>query len=153
MMNPGELNLPFMKCGKVFNPVWPLQLDKSDAPVKLAQVTVDLQSIQQPTCMLIDFSSFVTSILREERFVDLAFALVRTCDGRQRPKVLQVWPFRRTFGNDMNIKEPVVFDFCDCLKSTHRRCTYSMYLIRASVSEQTSYDITNKSINAQVYGS
>jgi hypothetical protein len=142
---------PFVVCGQVFHPVLPLQLDKDEPPVKLAQLTINTEGISKP-CILITFSAFVTSILRKERFNDLVFRLVRTCGDHLTREILQEWPFRRVFANDINAKEPVVYDFCEWLSKHHSRiCTYTFELAAVNISEQSSYDITQKSMTAQVY--
>lgn len=144
---------PFVVCCRVFHPVLPLQLDQSEPPVKLAQLTINLDGIRKP-CILITFSAFVTSILREERFNDLVFRLVRTCDDHSAKEIIQEWPFRRVFANDINAKEPVVYDVCDCLSKRHSKiCTYTFELAAVNISEQSSYDLTQKSMTAQVYES
>jgi hypothetical protein len=148
-----KTNAPFLECGKVFNPILPLQLSRKDVSVKLAQVTLNFDEMENP-CLLITFSCFITSILRGERFNDLVFALVKSCDEHSRPEVIKVWPFRRVFEADMNTKEPVVFAYCDCISTEGETgCTYTMELVRAHLSEQSSYDITNKILTAQVFNS
>lgn len=150
--NDKNNRLPFVVCGEIFNPVLPLRLNKKEPPVKLSQLTINTKGIKNP-CILITFSGFVTSILREERFVDLVFRLVRTCD-HSKTEVLQEWPFRRVFPNDINVKEPVVYDYCACLNKQDRKvCTYTFELVKVKISEQSSYDITQKSMTAQVYES
>ncbi|WP_181833259.1 DUF4489 domain-containing protein [Bacillus taeanensis] len=145
--------VPFVKCGKVFNPVLPLQLSKEDPPVVLTQLTINTEKISKP-CILINFSCFITSILKEERFNDLVFRLVRMCTDHSNTEVLQEWPFRRAFVNNTNIKEPLVFNFCDCLNTDNDRCcTYTIELIKAKLSDNSSYNITQKSMTAQVFSS
>ncbi|WP_458025798.1 DUF4489 domain-containing protein [Pseudalkalibacillus sp. Hm43] len=142
----------FVACGRVFNPVLPLRLSVSDPPVVLTQVTVRPEVVKKP-CVLVNFSGFLTSILRNADFSNLTFRLVKSrTDGSGR-KVLQTWPFLREFVSDTNIKEPIVFNFCDCLDDVKAdaEILYTFELIEATLSQQSSYNITQKSMTAQVY--
>lgn len=142
--------LPFVKCGAVFNPVLPLQLNKNDQPVILTQLTINIKK-NSNTCILVNFSSFITSILKEADFNDLTFRLVKTCSNST-TEVLREWPFRRAFVNDTNIKEPLVYNFCECLNSKFDMCcTYTIELVEVNLSNNSYYNITQKSMTAQVY--
>lgn len=141
--------LPYIKCGKVFNPVLPLHLTKEDKPIVLTQLTINAES--DNTCVLINFSSFITSVLREGRFNNLTFRLVRTCSDCT-TMVLKEWPFRRAFVNDTNIKEPLVYNYCECLNCKFNlSCTYKIQLVEAELSKESFYNISQKSMTAQVY--
>lgn len=150
-----EKCLPYIKCGRVFNPVLPTYLNNEDEPVVLSELIVDTE-MNDHICVLINFSSFVTSILREGRFNNLTFRLVKTCSDFT-TKVLQEWPFRRAFVNDTNIKEPLVYNYCECLNSEpsscqfNRFCTYTLQLIEVELSKESSYNISEKSMTAQIY--
>jgi hypothetical protein len=144
-------SVPFVTCGKIYQPVLPLQLSKKDPSIKLAQLAINTETITQP-CVLVNFSCFITSILREERFNSLLFRLTRTCADSLTADTLEEWPFRRQFVNDTNIKEPFVVNFCDCFNTQHSKsCTYTFELAEVMLSEQSSYNITQKSMTAQVY--
>ena len=148
--NKRESYIPFIECGKVFNPILPITLTEADKPVPLAQVTI---SFEEGTniCTLINFSGFLTSVLKEEDFNELIFRLVRTCSNSAQ-KVLRSWQFRRAFVNDTNIKEPIVYNYCECLNPKFDGCcTYVFELVKASLSQDSYYDITQKSMTAQVY--
>lgn len=141
---------PFVKCGKVYNPVLPLYLSKEEKPVKLTQVSFDIINGCN-ICILIDFSGFVTSVLKEERFNDLTFRLVKKEDNLDEV-LLEEWPFRRAFVNDTNIKEPVVYDFCECMSAKFdKHYMYTIELAEAELSEESYYNISQKSMTAQVY--
>ncbi|QHE51518.1 DUF4489 domain-containing protein [Pontibacillus sp. HMF3514] len=140
---------PFLKCGVAFSPRLPLNLDPSNRPIVLTSVSIDTKKIINPA-VLITYSSFVTSILREEAFNSLTFRLVRSCKKGSR-KVLQEYPFRREFGSDTNVKEPVVYNFCDASPIKKSICTYTLELVSVQLSQRSMYDITNKSLTAQMY--
>ncbi|MCF6137433.1 DUF4489 domain-containing protein [Pseudalkalibacillus berkeleyi] len=142
--------LPFVTCGKVLNPVLPPRLRKRDQPVVLTEVKV---KSKPNTTILINFSGFVTSILRQKDFNSLVFQLVRKSLRNNRSKVLREWPLLREFGNDTNIKEPVVFNYCDQIVNGEDEYTYTVELVKAELSDQSSYNITQKSMTAQVYES
>ncbi len=149
-MNYNNTFVPYVKCGEVFNPVLPLHLSKKDQPVVLTQLTINIARSSN-TCVLINFSSFITSILKEGRFNNLTFRLVKIYSDLT-TQVLKEWPFRRAFVNDTNIKEPLVYNYCECLKSAFNTCfTYRMELTEAQLSEKSYYDIIQKSMTAQVY--
>lgn len=77
---------------------------------------------------------------------------VRTCTDNSTTEVLEEWPFRRQFVNDTNIKEPLVFNFCECLHTNNDRwCTYTIELVEVKLSEQSFYNITQKSMTAQAF--
>ncbi|WP_349408513.1 DUF4489 domain-containing protein [Pseudalkalibacillus sp. SCS-8] len=144
-------SVPFVKCGKVFNPVLPLKLTKKGTPVILTQVTVNTERITEP-CILINFSCFVTSILRQQNFVSLIFRLVKSSSDDNKQEVLRTWPFKRELVTDTNIKEPVVFNFCEWLATDNGGTfTYTIELVSVDLSKQTSYNITQKSMTAQVF--
>ncbi len=142
---------PFIACGKSFNPVLPLRLTANEPPVVLTQVSVRPEAVKNP-CVLVNFSGFLTSILRNADFSNLTFRLVKSrTDGSGRT-VLQTWPFLREFVSDTNIKEPIVFNFCDCLDDkADAAILYTFELIEVALSRQSSYNITQKSMIAQVY--
>lgn len=146
---PMHKNDPFLKCGKVFNPVLPKKLTLKDRPVVLVRVSLSTEGYENPG-VLITFSSFVTSILRGKRFNRLTFRLVRSCE-KGKNTVLMVWPFAREFVSDTNIKEPVVYNVCDSSPVRNSLCTYTLELIRVDLSQNTTYDITNKSLTAQIF--
>lgn len=142
--------LPYIKCGKVFNPILPLYLSKEDEPIALTQLTINTER-NNNICVLINFSSFIASTLKEGRFNNLTFRLVKTCSDCT-TKLLKEWPFRRAFVNDTNIKEPLVYNYCECLNSKFNiSCTYTIQLVEAELSEESFYNISQKSITAQVY--
>lgn len=142
--------VPFMICGKVFNPVLPQHLSKKDSPIVLTQATVHTEGVSNLN-LFIDFSGFVTSTLREERFNNLVFQLVRSSHKHNTTEVLREWPFLREFVSDTEIKEPVVYDFCESIPVKGDPFTYTVKLIEVKLSEQSSYNITNKSMTAQVF--
>ncbi len=143
-------NEPFAKCGRVYNPVLPLHLSKEEKPVKLTQVSFDIIN-DCSLCILINFSGFVTSVLKDERFNNLTFRLVKKVDN-SKEAILEEWPFRRAFVNDTNIKEPVVYNVCDCLNAKFdRHYIYTMELVEAELSGNSYYDISQKSMTAQIY--
>ena len=142
--------VPFVICGKVFNPVLPQHLSKKDPPIILTQATVRTEGVSNLN-ILIDFSGFVTSTLREERFNHLVFQLVRSSHKHNTTEVLREWPFLREFVSDTEIKEPVVYDFCESIPVKDDTFTYTFKLVEVNLSEQSSYNITNKSMTAQVF--
>lgn len=140
----------FAECGRVYNPVLPLHLNKKEKPVKLTQVSFDIRETYK-ACILINFSGFVTSVLREERFDDLTFRLVKTVD-HANEVILKEWPFRRAFVNDTNIIEPVVYNFCECIDARgDKNYTYTIELVEVKLSEESYYIISQKSMTAQIY--
>ncbi len=142
--------LPYVKCGDVFNYVLPLTLSTLDEPVKLTQVTIYPEAYED-TVVLINFSSFVSSVLKGDEINHLTFRLIKKV-GSGRNKVLQEWQFRRVFVSETTILEPVVYNYCDCLTSDcEQPCTYMMQLVEANLSSDSFYNITNKSMIAQVY--
>jgi hypothetical protein len=119
----------------------------------LAQVTIDTHGFHE-ACFLITFSAFIKSILPPGGFNNLVFRLVRKCHHDSTREVLNEWPFRRVFPSAILLDEPVVFRFCDCLSNhTKEGCTYTMELVRVNVTEQSSYDIRQVSMTAQVFNS
>jgi hypothetical protein len=143
----------YADCGRVFHPVLPQQLTKEEPPVPLAQVNIDTHDFNG-SCFLITFSAFIKSILSSGGFNNLVFRLVRTCHHDSSREVLNQWPFRRVFPSAIILDEPVVFRFCDCLSNhTKEGCTYTMELVFVNVSEQSSYDIRQVSMTAQVFNS
>lgn len=142
---------PYADCGLVFYPVLPLQLTNEEPPVPLAQVTIDTHDFREAS-FLITFSAFIKSILSPGGFNNIVFRLVRTCHHDSTTEILNEWPFRRVFPSAIILDEPVVFRYCDCLtKHTKEVCTYTMELVRVSVAEQSSYDIRQVSMTAQVF--
>lgn len=151
-LGEGETKI-FADCGRVFHPVLPRQLTNEEPPVPLAKVTIDTHDFRG-SCFLITCSAFIKSILSPGGFNDLAFRLVRTCHDNSTREVLNEWPFRRFFPSAITLDEPVIFRYCDCL-SKHKKedCTYTMELVRVNVDEQSSYDIRQVSMTAQVFKS
>lgn len=150
VMSEAWNHIPFVKCARVFDPVLPIQLSKENQPVVLAQLTIIIEK-NYSTSILVNFSSFITSILKEGRFNDLTFRLVKTYTDSA-TEVLKEWSFRRAFVNDTNIKEPLVYNYCECLNSKFNTCcTYAIELVKAELSEKSSYNISQKSMTAQVY--
>lgn len=143
----------FADCGQVFHPVLPQKLTIDEPPVPLAQVTIDKHDFHR-ACFLITFSAFIKSTLSAGGFNNLVFRLVRTCVHHSTREVLNEWPFRRVFPSAILLDEPVVFRYCDCLENnTKKDCTYTMELVRVDVNEQSSYDIRQVSMTAQVVDS
>jgi len=140
---------PFVICGKVFNPVLPLQLTEEDPPVLLTQASVNTENTNKSR-IIINFSGFITSMLREERFGEFVFRLQRFCLDECHSEILVEWPFTRSFVSDTNIKEPIVFNYCDCF-SDRNRCCYKFELVSVNLSGKSSYNITQKSMTAQIY--
>ncbi|MGM7684820.1 DUF4489 domain-containing protein [Cytobacillus sp. Hm23] len=140
---------PFVECGKVFNPVLPLQLTEDDPPVVLTQVFVNTEKIKDAN-VLINFSGFIATQLREERFGKFRFRLQKCYVGYSHSETLMEWPFTREFVNDTNIKEPIVFNFCDNI-SSNKRFSYKFELISVDLSEKSSYNIIQKSMTAQIF--
>ncbi|MCA0982926.1 DUF4489 domain-containing protein [Halobacillus yeomjeoni] len=148
LQNGNPNNPPFIGCGKTFNPVLPQSLNRGMAPVLLAEVTVNTQKTSQSGTLL-TFSSFIKSILRQDHFNHLKFRLVRICLPSGKRDVLMEWPFLREFPSDTDINEPLVYNFCD--RYTKTICKYRMELVEARLSVQSSFDISNKSLTAQVF--
>lgn len=143
--------VPFLQCGKIFHPVLPLRLSKKEKPVVLGQLTIDIEE-KNNLSILLNFSCFITSILKEGKFNNLTFRLTKT-DINSTKKVLREWPFRRSFVNDTNIKEPLVYNYCEYLHPTamNKYYTYTMELVEVKLSEKSSYNISQKSMTAQVF--
>lgn len=140
---------PFLKCGTVFNPVLPLKLHLKDPPIPLTSVTVKVNG-SLPTNVLINFSCFITSVLKEGgSFNHLAFRLVRECSSRK--VTLREYPFQRQLLSPTTTKEPLVYNFCDENPPPRRTCTYTLFLVKVNVSDSSSYDITQKSMTALVF--
>lgn len=143
-------HLPYVNCGKVFNPVLPLHLSKEGEPVVLTQLIINTEC-NNDICVLINFSSFVTSILKDGHFNNLTFRLVKTSSDCI-TEFLEEWRFRRSFVNDTNIIEPLVYNHCECLNcGFNMDCTYTMQLVEAELSKESSYNISQKSMTAQVF--
>ncbi|WP_270181300.1 DUF4489 domain-containing protein [Alkalihalobacillus sp. CinArs1] len=139
---------PFIACGKVFNPVLPFELSQDDRPVPLTRVSITVKS-SLPTNVLINFSCFITSALREAgAFNNLVFRLVRECSSMKVP--LREYSFQRQLPSPTDIKEPLVYNFCD-ENPPMRTCTYTLFLVKANVSKSSFYDITNKSMTGLVF--
>lgn len=136
--------------GNVKNPLLPLSLTPQDNPVSLAEVMTKKATDREEN-VFINFSGFVTSNLKGTYFNDLVFKLIKVRqDGCVVP--LDQWAFRRAFINQTEIKEPIVYNYCDTLQAcTGEQWTYKMLLVDARLSEESFYDITNKSLTAQVY--
>ncbi|WLR42444.1 DUF4489 domain-containing protein [Bacillus carboniphilus] len=142
--------LPFIVQAKVFNPVLPIKLSRQQPPIKLTQLSFDVpQNIDM--CVFISFSGFVSSNLRGEDFNRLTFRLIKKCEGFT-VQNLQEYSFRRGFVNDTNIKEPVVYNYCQCISNRFISfCTYSFELVEAELSNNSFYNISEKNMTAQVY--
>lgn len=150
-LHPKAKTDAYADCGRVFHPVLPQQLTNEEPPVPLAQVTIDTHDFNG-SCFLITFSAFIKSILSSGGFNNLVFRLVRTCHHDSTREVLNQWPFRRVFPSAIILDEPVVFRYCDCLPNHTKECvTYTMELVMVNVSEQSSYDIRQVSMTAQVF--
>ncbi|NRD78103.1 DUF4489 domain-containing protein [Bacillus sp. BRMEA1] len=143
----------YADCGRVFHPALPQQLTNEEPPVPLAQVT-SVRNDFHESCFLITFSTFINSILSPGGFNNLVFRLVRTCHHNSTKEILNEWPFRRFFPSAIILDESVVFRYCDCLPNHSREdYTYTMELVRVNVDEQSSYDIKQVSMTAQVFNS
>ena len=150
---PIEESEAYADCGQVFHPVLPQQLTNEEPPVPLAQVTINTHDLHE-SCILITFSAFIKSTLSPGGFNNLVFRLVRTCSRNSKREVLNEWPFRRAFPSAIILDEPVVFRYCDCsANKTKEDCIYTMELVRVNVDEQSSYDIRQVSMTAQVVNS
>lgn len=146
----GVQSLPFAACGQIYNPVLPLHLTRKEKPIKLTQVSFRIQD-DRNICLLINFSGFITSVLKEGHFNNLIFRLVEKVDNSNEI-LLQEWPFRRAFVNNTNIYEPIDYNFCDCAYSRfYKHYTYTIELIEAELSEESYYNISQKNMTAQVY--
>ncbi|MDP4549589.1 DUF4489 domain-containing protein [Alkalihalobacillus macyae] len=141
---------PFVKCGKVFTPVLPLSLTRKEPPLPLTKVEVFVKERVQ-TNILINFSGFITSVLRgEASFNNLVFQLIRSCS-HKRSILRREYPFQRQLLNDTTIKEPLVYNFCDENPPIQTTCTYTLQLVKADLSPDSYYDITQKSMTALVF--
>ena len=147
-----ENQLPYINEGKLFNPILKTQLTKFDDPLVLSRVPVNYVGYQEQA-VEINFSCFVTSVLNEERENELVFRLVRY-DECGCVKPLARWTFRRVFVNDTVISEPVVYNYCENIKESLRTTyVYEMQLVKAALSTNSYYDISQKSMTLKSYQS
>ncbi|MDP4549588.1 hypothetical protein Q9251_01680 [Alkalihalobacillus macyae] len=146
--------LPFITCGRTFDPALPDQLDRSEPPILLAQVCVDPRIVNDP-CVLVKYSEFIQFILfgLNPKFV-IFYRLVRVAGSDQ--QILQEWEFqfqstsRIGFGN-LDTIQPTVLNFCDCLtKKFKSELTYQLQIVEIQTKGLDSYDIRNKSITGTI---
>ncbi|RBW67897.1 DUF4489 domain-containing protein [Bacillus taeanensis] len=149
-------DLPFVKCGKVFNPDLPTQLDPSEPPILLAEVHVNTKRIARP-CVLVKFSEFINvSLLGLNPKIKILYRLVREQRKIKDAQILQEWEFEFEASEVLEIanvdtNQPTVLNFCDCLDfNVSENLTYKLEIVQIETNSVRSYNITNKSITATV---
>lgn len=141
--------IPYVESGEILRPVLPMNLTREDKPIELANLEVDSR-INNST-VLINFSGFITSVLKGEDSNNLTFRLVKYING-SKAYILKEWAFRRVFVNNTNIKEPVVYNYCETLNSNENdKYVYKIELVEAKLSVDSYYDITNKLMTLEAY--
>ena len=140
---------PYIQNAKVYNPVLPLSLNEYDEPILLTELNIT-SLCNCDVGVLINFSGFVSSILRNENFNELTFRLTK--ENNHKIQILREWPFKRAFVSDTNISEPIVYDYCEYLRcSCDKEYIYKFEIIKADLSKNSYYEITQKSMSAQIY--
>ncbi|WP_349408512.1 DUF4489 domain-containing protein [Pseudalkalibacillus sp. SCS-8] len=147
---------PFLKRGRTFNPVLPDQLARSEPPIVLAEVTVDVSDLDRP-CVLVKFSEFIQfSLLGLNPKLDIFYRLVRKTNQPEDAQILQEWEFlfeaaQVTEIANLDTNQPTVLNFCDCLEDLHTdSLTYSLEIVEIVTNSVKSYSIMNKSLSATV---
>jgi hypothetical protein len=149
-------DLSFLKCGKVFNPELPLQLDRSEQPILLGEVRVNTQPFKRP-CVLIKFSEFINfSLLGLNPKITIFYRLVRESGRKKTAQILEEWEF--AFESlealevaNLDTNQPTVLNFCDCsVHPINGNVTYKLEIIQIETNNVENYGITNKSITAVI---
>jgi hypothetical protein len=144
----------YVKCGRVFDPDLPFQLDPSEPPILLAEVTVDPKLVKTPN-VLIQFSEFIDfAMFGLNPVLFISYRLVREDKKNTYGQILQVWDFEveaaeiREVG-DLVTSQPTVLNYCDCLNGDEKASlTYKLEISQIETNNVRSLDITNKSLTA-----
>ncbi|WP_432663215.1 DUF4489 domain-containing protein [Wukongibacter baidiensis] len=149
----------FIKCGKVFNPKLPDELNPIQKPIELASVTIDTSLLKSPIVNL-TYTSFTERIqtvveIGVNPLLTLVYRLVRKNIKTGKIKILDQWIFQRELQSGTpqkaEINEPVVYKFCDELNHPDGEIfNYTVQLIRI-VTVNTTFEIVNQGITAKVY--
>jgi len=149
----------FIKCGKVFDPKLPDELNPIQKPIELASVTIDTNLLKTPIVNLI-YTSFTERIqtvvdIGVNPLLKLVYRLVRRNIQTGKSKILDQWIFQRELqaGTPQKgeINEPVVYKFCDELNYPEGETfNYTVQLIRIDALN-TTFKIVNQGITAKVY--
>lgn len=149
-------NLPFVKCGKVFNPDLPFHLDASEPPIVLAVVNVNPKPVTRP-CVLVKYSQFINfSLLGLNPKINIFYRLVRESSRTKDAQILQEWELgieslELLEVANLDTNQPTVLNYCDCLDHHERESlTYKVEIVRIESNNVRRFGITNKSITATV---
>jgi len=147
-------DVPFLTCGRVFDPDLPNELDASEPPIILAEVTVNPK---YKACVLIKFSEFINFIiLRINPKINIIYRLVREISKQGYPQILEEWEFEFESAEVLEVanletSQPTVLNYCDCLEcSCSEQITYRVEIVLIKTNNVQNYGITNKSIAATV---
>lgn len=151
-----KCNLPHVTCGRVFQPELVMELDASEPPIVLAELTVNTKYIQKP-CVFIKFSEFIHfTILGINPKLDIFYRLISKDEKSIDAQILQEWEFLFESTNvseiaNVDTNQPTVLNYCDCLDpSVGHVLTYKIEVIGIDTNNVREYSITNKSITATV---
>ncbi|MGM7684819.1 DUF4489 domain-containing protein [Cytobacillus sp. Hm23] len=154
-----KINESFVKCGKVYDPKLPNDLDVSEPPIILGEVTIDPKQLKNP-CVLVKFSEFINfEVVRINPKLDIIYRLTRKMDKQKYAQILEEWKFEFESAEVLEVanletSQPTVLNFCDCLKSyCSEVITYTLEIIQIKTNNVTKLGITNKSIIATVMNS
>lgn len=151
---PEENHSSFVKCGKVFEPEIPFELNLSEPPIVLAEVRINPGDFERP-CVFLKFSEFIAfSLLGLNPQLSILYRLVREDGTIHYPQILEEWAFEveaaeiREVG-DLVTSQPTVLSFCDCF-GHHKKetVTYRLEIAQIVTNNVRTLDITNKSFIA-----
>ncbi|MDP5276734.1 DUF4489 domain-containing protein [Chengkuizengella axinellae] len=149
-------SLPFIKVGAVFNPDLPYELDGSDSPIILGEVTVHPERVEN-ACVFIKFSEFINfTLLGLNPLIQISYRLVKETNKLVYPQILEEWDFQFESNDILEVanietNQPTVLSFCDCLKVEYTEAiTYRIEVVYIKTNHVKSFGITNKSITATV---
>ncbi|QHE51519.1 DUF4489 domain-containing protein [Pontibacillus sp. HMF3514] len=146
--------VPFLRCGKTFNPSLPNQLSFNQRPIVLAEVQIDPQSLENP-CILIKYSEFIQfTLLGFQPLLSITYRLVRSTQNFLAQRTLDEWVFEfespepQEIGN-LDTNQPTVLNYCDCLESNVQSpIIYRIEIARIATNNTQNFSILNKNITA-----
>lgn len=146
----------FIKCGKTFDINIPLQLDESEPPIVLAEVTLNKKLVNRP-CVLLQYSEFIKfSLFGLNPKIFIVYRLVRESCKKNNAEILQEWEFELVTpevleGGNLTTSQPTVLNFCDCLDGTKsEKLTYKLEIIQIETNNVSNFAITNKTFSANL---
>ena len=144
-----------LTCGIVHELNLPNMVTTFDQPLNLAEVSVNVRNIKNP-CVLFNYSqNFAFAFFDFNPTISVVYRLVRKSNCNESEVILEEWNYRvseviPTTVDDINTIEPLVLNFCDCLKNNqHESYTYIVQLAEL-VLENTTFNIINQEISAIV---